>query len=151
MQNNPAFSTLSKSKNTDIIFHFPVPKCLEIHSELSDWIIKSSVGKIQPFRTEILLNCIMGQRQHKHLRFSPSRFHPVVRRQYRVYNDTIEKRLFRKNSHSLKLFFVLSPRLDFQSPKPERSEYMEKVKVCVSVCSPIFLLQLFYFFISPVC
>lgn len=50
MQNNPAFSTLSKSKNTDIIFHFPVPKCLEIHSELSDWIIKSSVGKIQPFR-----------------------------------------------------------------------------------------------------
>lgn len=55
MQNNPAFSTLSKSKNTDIIFHFPVPKCLEIHSELSDWIIKSSVGKIQPFRNIVKL------------------------------------------------------------------------------------------------
>lgn len=55
MQNNPAFSTLLKSKNTDIIFHFPVPKRLEIHSEWSDWIIKSSVGKIQPFRNIVKL------------------------------------------------------------------------------------------------
>lgn len=51
------------SKNTDVLFHFPVPKSLEVHSELSDWISKSSMGKLQPF---ILLNHIMGQRQHKH-------------------------------------------------------------------------------------
>lgn len=64
-QNNPAFSTCLKSKNTDVLFCFPAPKCLEIHSELSDWISKSSMGKLQPFRN-ISLFRIMGQRQHKH-------------------------------------------------------------------------------------
>lgn len=43
---------------------------LEIHSELSDWISKSSMGKLQPFRN-ILLNHKMGQRQHKRLVHSP--------------------------------------------------------------------------------
>lgn len=47
---------------------FSAPKCLEIHSELSDWISKRKQqggwGGLQPFRN---IFCTVGQRQHKHL------------------------------------------------------------------------------------
>lgn len=60
-QNNPA----SKWKNTDVLCCFPAPKCWEIHSELSDWISKSSTGKLQPFSNIYCYFRRMGQRQHK--------------------------------------------------------------------------------------
>lgn len=146
MQDNPAFSTLSKSKNTDMISHFPVPKCLEIHSELSDWIIKSSVGKIQPFRNIVKLynGSKATQTPASFQSFKILSGRPTAVSGIQRYNQT--EAFLKKKSHSLRLVLMFCPRLDFQRPKPERSECMEKGRVCVSICSQFLS---YSYFISP--